>query len=70
MWCLFFCNLLAILPYVEACVVEQLTPPTSDLDVSGSSLAHHAVSLDKEYYATCLSSARCITGYQQYTAVG
>ena len=52
MWCLFFCNLLAILPYVEACVVEQLTPPTSDLDVSGSSLAHHAVSLDKEYYAT------------------
>ena len=52
MWCLFFCNLLAILPYVEACVVEQLTPPTSDLDVSGSSLAHHAVSSHKEYYAS------------------
>ena len=52
MWCLVFNNLLAILPCVEACVVEQLTPPTLDLDVSGSSLAHHAVSSDKEYYAS------------------
>ena len=35
----------------EACVVEWLTPQTPDLEVWGSSLAHHIVSLDKELYS-------------------
>ena len=33
---------------VEACVAERLTSQTPDLEVRGSSLARHAVSLDKE----------------------
>ena len=37
---------------VEACVAEWLTPYTPDLEVRGSSLAHHVVSLDKELYPT------------------
>jgi len=40
---------------VETCVVcvaKQLTPRTLDLEVWGSSPAHHVVSLDKELYST------------------
>ena len=37
---------------VEACVAEQLTPQTLDLEVWASSLAHCVVSLDKELYST------------------
>ena len=33
---------------VEVCVAKQLTPQTSDLEVQGSSLTRHVVSLDKE----------------------
>ena len=54
---------------VEVCVAERLTPRTPDLEVWGSSLAHHIVSLDKELYST-LSSHRCINGYQWRTAGG
>ena len=35
----------------EACVAEWLTPQTPDLEVWGSSLAHHIISLDKELYS-------------------
>ena len=38
--------------YVEACVAEQLTPQTLDLEVRGSSLACGIVSLDKELNST------------------
>ena len=34
--------------YMEACVAEKLTSQTLDLEVWGSSLACHIVSLDKE----------------------
>ena len=37
---------------MQACVAEWLTPRTPDLEVRGSSLAHHVVSLDKELYST------------------
>ena len=37
---------------VEACVAEQLTPGTLDLEVCGSSLARCVFSLDKELYST------------------
>ena len=33
-------------------MAERLTPRTPDLEVQGSSLAHHIVSLDKELYST------------------
>ena len=33
-------------------MAEWLTPQTLDLEVLGSSLAHHVVSLDKELYST------------------
>ena len=38
--------------FVEACVVDRLTPRTPDLDVLGSSLAHCVVFLDKKLYST------------------
>ena len=38
--------------HVEACVAEWLTPRTPDLEVRGSSLARHVVSLEKELYST------------------
>ena len=41
-----FCRFTNI--YMEACVAEQLTSQTLDLEVWGSSLACHIVSLDKE----------------------
>ena len=37
---------------VEVCVAKQLTPQTSDLEVQGSSLTRHVVSLDKEFSYT------------------
>ena len=37
---------------MQACVAEWLTPRTPDLEVRGSSPAHHVVSLDKELYST------------------
>ena len=37
---------------VEACVAEQLTPRTLDLEVWGSSLVRCVVSLDKELCST------------------
>ena len=41
--------------FVEACVAARLTPRTLGLQVQGSSLARHVVSLDKELYSTfCL----------------
>ena len=55
-------------------MVEWLTPRTLDVEVRGSSLARRVVSLGKELYSTgtllCLSSLRCINGYQQHTAEG
>ena len=44
--------LITIVHFMEACVAEWLTPPTPDLEVWGSSLAHRVVSLDKELYST------------------
>ena len=38
--------------FVEACMVERLTPRTLDLDVLGSSLAHWVVFLDKKLNST------------------
>ena len=38
--------------FVEACVVERLTPRTPDLDILGSSLAHCVIFLDKKLYST------------------
>ena len=35
-----------------ACVAKWLTPQTPDLEVQGSSLACHILSLDKELYPT------------------
>ena len=35
------------LAHLEACVAEQLTPQTADLEVRGSSLTRRVVSLDK-----------------------
>ena len=43
---------LYMLRFVEACVAKWLTPQTPDLEIWGSSLAHHVVSLDKELYST------------------
>ena len=37
---------------MEACVADWLTSQTPDLEVQGSSLARHVVSLDKELYST------------------
>ena len=37
---------------VEECVTEWLTPQTQDLEVRGSSLALHVVSLDNKLYST------------------
>ena len=37
---------------MEASVAKLLTPQTLDLEVQGSSLAHHVVSLDKDLYST------------------
>ena len=37
---------------VEACVAERLTTRTLNLEVRGSSLIRHVVSLDKELYTT------------------
>ena len=37
---------------VEACVAEQLTPRTLDLEVWGSSVVRCVVSLDKELCST------------------
>ena len=55
-------------------MAEWLTLRTQDLEVRGLSLARRVVSLDKELYSTgtllCLSSPRCINGYQQLTAEG
>ena len=46
-------NMNVIGPFsVEACVAEWLTPRTPDLQVRGSSPAHHVVSLDREIYST------------------
>ena len=61
--------------FLEACVVERLTPRTPDLDVLGSSLAHCVVFLDKKLSPLCLSSPRwrlrrCINGHRQHTAGG
>ena len=55
---------------VEACVAEQLTPRTLDLEVWGSSLVRYVVSLDKEQELHFLSSPRCINGYRRHTAGG
>ena len=38
--------------FVEAYVAELFAPGTPDLEVQGSSLTHHVVSLNKELYAT------------------
>ena len=49
-------------------MAELLTPRTSDLEVRDPSLAHRAVSLDKELYSTLsLSLPRCINGYRRHT---
>ena len=37
---------------MEVCVAERLTPRTLDLEVQGSSVAYHIVSLDKELNST------------------
>ena len=37
---------------MQACVAEWLTPQTPDLEVWGSSLARHIISLDEELYFT------------------
>ena len=56
---------------MEACVAEQLTPRTSDLEVRGSSLAPRVVSLDKELYSTLsLFTQVYIYGYVRHTAEG
>ena len=55
---------------MEACVAEQLTPRTPDLEVRGSSLARRVVSLDKNFTPPCLSSLRCTYGYVRHTAEG
>ena len=41
--------------FVEACVVDRLTPRTPDQEVLGSSLAHCVVFLDKKLYSTFVS---------------
>ena len=54
-------------------MAEWLTPPTPDLVVWGSALARRFVSLNKELLfntPVCLSSPRCLNGYQQHTAGG
>ena len=51
-------------------MAEQLTSHTPDLDFQGSSLTHQVLSLHKELYSICLSSPKCINGYQQHTARG
>ena len=40
---------------LEVCVAKWLTPRTRDLEVWGSNLARHVVSLDKELYSTFVS---------------
>ena len=56
---------------MEACVAEQLTPRTLDLEVRGSSLALRVVSLDKELYSTLsLFTQVYIYGYVRHTAEG
>ena len=44
-------------------MAERLTPVTLDLEVRGSSLARRVLSLDKELTLLCLSSPRCIDGF-------
>ena len=48
---------------------ERLTTRPPDLEVRASSLARHAVSLDKEVTST-LSSPRCMNGYRRETGDG
>ena len=40
-------KLIRVYSHVEACVAQWLTSQTLDLEVWGSSLAHHLVSLNK-----------------------
>ena len=48
--------------FVEACVAARSTPRiTLDLQVRGSSLARHVVSLDKELYSTLCLFTRVFT---------
>ena len=56
--------------FVEACVVDRLTPRTPDLDVLGSSLAHCVVFLDKKLCPLGISLPRCVNGYWEHTAGG
>ena len=44
--------IIIIINIVEVCVAEWLTPQTLDLEVRGSSLACHVVSLDNKLYST------------------
>ena len=60
-WVLYFVNswktpaFLVFKKYQKACVAEQLTPQTPDVEVWGWSLTCRIVSLDKElYYTLCL----------------
>ena len=61
---------MALSSLVEACVSEQLTPRTLDLEVRGSSLARRAVFLDKELYSTLSLFTQLINGYRRHTAGG
>ena len=54
---------ITIVNIVEACVAEQLTPRTLNLELRGSSLARRVVSLDRELYFTLsLPSVKMGTG--------
>ena len=55
---------------LEMGVAEWLTPQTPDLEIQGSSLARRVVSLGKNFTPLCLSSPRCIKGYQRHTTGG
>ena len=61
---------MALSSLVEACVSEQLTPRTLDLEVRGSSLARRVVFLDKELYSTLSLFTQLINGYRRHTAGG
>ena len=62
-----FFEIKCFLPCGGVCAEWLITPWAPVLEVRGSSLSCHVVSLDKEL---CLSSPRCINGYWRHTTVG
>ena len=62
-----FFEIKCFLPCGGVCAEWLITPWAPVLEVRGSSLSCHVVSLDKEL---CLPSPRCINGYRRHTVEG